>query len=148
MIMTNLRYKLFLLIVLFPAVAFAKIHEVQMLNNVNGQSMVFSPGYLEIGLGDQVVFISKNKSHNSRSVFIPKGAQPWKGKNNENITVSFEKEGIYIYDCSNHYMMAMSGIIKVNKSTNLDEAKEFIKSYKKNFVMNKNRLDDYLKKVN
>lgn len=146
--MANLKYKIFLLIVFFPTLAFAKIHEVQMLNNINGQSMVFNPGYLEINLGDQVVFISTNKGHNSRSVFTPNGAKPWKGKNNENITVSFEKEGIYVYDCSNHYMMAMTGIIKVEKSTNLNEAKKFIKNYRKKFIMNKNRLDPYLAKMN
>jgi len=144
----SLKYRLFLFILLFPGVGFAKTHEVQMLSRVNGQSMIFDPGYLKIDIGDQVTFIPTNQGHNSRSVFVPNGMKSWKGKNNKSITVSFEKEGVYIYECSNHYAMAMVGIIQVGAPSNLIKAKKFLGNYKKKFAINKNRLDEYFKKIN
>lgn len=136
------------LTILLTSNALAKNHQVQMLNYKDGKTMVFDPGYLKIDLKDQVTFIPNDLSHNSKSLFTPKEAKKWNGKNDQKITISFDHEGIYIYECSNHSAMAMLGIIQVGKPTNLKSAREFLKNHKKKIAMNKDRLDKYLTNLN
>lgn len=115
-----------------------------MLTSLGSQAMLFEPGYLKVNLGDKVIFKPTDLSHNSQSVLVPEGANIWNSKNNKDITISFDKEGIYIYECRNHFMMAMVGVIQVGRAINLDQAKDFAKNYKSKFFMNKDRLDKYL----
>ena len=44
-------------------------------------------------------------------------------------------------------MMAMVGVIKVESSPNLENVKVQAQSYKKTFLMNQDRLDNYLSKI-
>ncbi len=134
-----------LLILFFPISAHAKTHKIEMLNSKDGQAMVFDPAYLKDELGDVVNFIPTNQGHNSQSIFVPKNGENWKGKIGEEISVTFTKEGIYIYQCSNHFVMGMIGVIQVGMAANLDEAKNFTKSYKSKLATNKDRLELYLK---
>ncbi len=138
---------IFITISILPNFAFAKNHEIQMLANYNGEAMVFNPSLIKINLGDVVTFIPTDFDHNSQSIFLPKGSKKWQGRDNEEIAISFDQEGIYIYECSNHHIMAMVGIIQVGESHNLDEAKKFALNYKKTLVMNKDRLDKYFEKI-
>ena len=66
------------------------------------------------------------------------------GKMSQDISVTFDKEGVYVYECTPHKMMAMIGVIKVGSSGNIDDIKQKGQSYKKAFVMNHDRLDKYL----
>lgn len=123
-------------IVLFAAVvgtwssvgngAVAAEHEVRMLNKgPDGQAMQFDPAFLKIEPGDSVKFVATDKGHNSESILemIPEGAETWKGKMNEEVTVTFDVEGIYGYKCQPHFALGMVGIIQVGESTdNLDSA--------------------------
>lgn len=123
-------------IVLFAAVvgmwssvgncAVAAEHEVRMLNKgPDGQAMQFDPAFLEIEPGDSVTFIATDKGHNSESILdmVPEGTETWKGKMNEEITVTFHEEGIYGYKCQPHFALGMVGIIQVGQSIdNLDSA--------------------------
>lgn len=136
-----IRIKIFFYLVLFSNLTFAKTHEIKMLNSLNGQSMVFSPQYLEIAKGDNVTFIPTNSGHNTRSVFIAEKAKNWHSQDNKKITIKFSHEGFYIYECTNHRAMAMAGVIKVGSGQNFLQAKKFYQSYKKKFIINKNRLD-------
>lgn len=124
-----------------------KTHTVQMLNAKNGKTMLFSPGFIKANLGDKVIFKPTDLGHNSQSAFTPSGANTWKGEMNKAVTVTLSKEGIYIYECLPHAMMAMVGVIQVGKAKNLNKANAFLETYKKKIVMNKNRLDSYIKKV-
>ena len=63
------------------------------------------------------------------------------------ITLKFEKEGLYIYECTQHVVMAMVGVIQVGKPSNLKQAQEFIKTYSEKFALNKNRLESYIEKL-
>ncbi len=117
-------------------------HQIKMLNRSNDQSMVFEPAFLKVKKNDVITFTPTDLTHNSRSAFLPEGAQKWQGKNNQEITVTLEKEGIYIYECSNHTLMGMVGVIQVGEASNLDEAKDF--AMKKKFATNKDRLAKYL----
>jgi pseudoazurin len=122
-------------------------HQVKMLNAGKDGTMVFEPSFLKVEKGDTVKFIKGDPSHNSASVIVPAGAKPWKGKMDEEIAVQFDQEGVYVYVCDPHKMMAMVGVIQVGKATNLDEAKKESEKLAKSFVMNKDRLAKSLGQV-
>ncbi len=135
------------LFILTPNISLAKTHQIKMLNSYNKENMIFNPGFIKVNPGDEISFIPVDFGHNSRSVFVPKGAKNWKGDNDKKITITLNHEGIYVYECSNHSVMSMVGIIQVGDPHNLDEARNFIKNYKKKLVFNKQRLDEYFSKI-
>ena len=100
-------------------------HQVQMLNKGEKGAMVFQPDFIAAAPGDTVTFIPTDKSHDAESIkgMIPEGAEPFKGKMNEQITVTFEKEGVYGVKCTPHYGMGMVALVVVGKPVNLEEAK-------------------------
>ena len=101
-------------------------HEVKMLNKAAAGPMAFDPPVLRIAPGDTVRFVATDKSHNAESLagMAPAGAEPFKGKMNQEVTVTFEKPGVYGYQCKPHYAMGMVGLIVVGDSAvNLNEAK-------------------------
>ena len=65
-----------------------------------------------------------DKTHNAESIkdMVPEGAQPFRGKPSEEITVTLTKEGVYGVKCAPHYGMGMVALIVVGKSVNLDAA--------------------------
>ena len=87
--------------------------------------MVFEPAFVKIAPGDTVKFVSTDKGHNAESIngMLPEGATPFLGKNNEDITVKFEQEGVYGIKCLPHYGMGMVAMIVVGKPGNVDQAK-------------------------
>jgi len=131
--------KLFLMAaasLMFASPAFAKTHEVQMLNkNPDNakQTMVFSPAYLHIESGDTVIFKATDKGHNSVSMkgMIPEGATAWKSKMNKDFEITLDAQGIYAYKCLPHYGMGMVGIIQVGDDTSNLEAVQSAKAPKK-----------------
>tara|TARA_Y100001935_G_C17311402_1_gene516694 strand:+ start:8776 stop:9333 length:558 start_codon:yes stop_codon:yes gene_type:complete len=122
-------------------------HKVKMLNNGADGSMVFEPAVLKVAVGDTVTFLPTNPGHNSVSVsgMIPNGAKSWAGNLNKEISVKIEKEGVYVYQCTPHVVLAMVGVIVAGNPTNLDAVKKA--ATKMNFVMNKERLSGYLAKA-
>jgi len=125
--------------------ASAEDHYVRMLNSdADKNYMVFEPAVLQVAVGDTVNFVSISAGHNSKSVLTPGGATPWNGKMNEQISVTLDTPGVYIYECTPHAMMAMVGVIKVGDAKVGEATKLFADQYKTRFVTNKNRLDDYL----
>ena len=124
--------------------AFAAEHTVKMLNNGDGGMMIFEPAVLQVAVGDTVNFVATDMAHNSASVFTPPGATPWKGMMSRDISVTFDTEGVYVYECTPHKMMAMVGVIKVGNANNLDVVKQEAVKVKSAFVMNQDRLDKYL----
>ena len=100
--------------------------EVKLLNKGgDGAVMVFEPAFMKIAPGDTVKFVSTDKGHNAESIkgMLPEGATPFLGKNNEDIAVKFEQEGVYGIKCLPHYGMGMVAMVVVGTSTNVDEAK-------------------------
>lgn len=100
-------------------------HQVQMLNKGEKGAMVFQPDFIAAAPGDTVTFLPTDKSHDAESVkgMLPGGATPFKGKVNEQITVTFDKEGVYGIKCTPHYGMGMVALIVVGNAVNLEEAK-------------------------
>jgi pseudoazurin len=118
-----------------------------MLNQGSEGFMVFEPAVLKILPGDSVTFEATDAAHNSASIsgMIPEGAQEWNGGLSKDITVTFNVEGIYAYQCTPHAMMAMVGIIEVgNNQNNLEKIKTIASATKSTFVMNADRLDNYI----
>lgn len=122
-------------------------HEIKMLNSGKDGSMVFEPGFLKVEVGDTVKFISTDAGHNTASNITPEGGPTWKGAIGEEISVKLDKEGVYVYVCDPHVMMAMVGVIQVGKATNLDAATAASKELSGKFVMSKDRLANYMAQV-
>jgi len=136
------------LLILWPFNGFAKIHQIQMLNSKNKQSMIFDPDFLEIDVGDEVEFVPIDKGHNSQAIFVPRDAERWHGKNDQKIRVKFTRDGIYVFECKNHAIMGMIGAVRVGEVDDQDdELKKFLLNYQKKLAINKNRIDNLLKKL-
>ena len=128
----------------------AENYEVKMLNQGSEGYMVFEPAVLKIKKGDTVTFKATDAAHNSASIkgMIPSGAEEWNGKLSQDISVTFNVEGIYGYQCTPHMMMAMVGIIEVGENQgNLESIKTASQKIKSAFVMNQERLDEYLSQL-
>ncbi|MDG2061662.1 MAG: pseudoazurin [SAR86 cluster bacterium] len=124
-------------------------HEIKMLNFGPGGNMVFDPPVIKVSKGDTIHFKATDMSHNSASIdgMIPPGAESWLGKMSQDISVKLESEGVYVYQCDPHAMMAMIGVIQVGEPLNLKDVKEVAKEQKVRFLMNSERLDDYLSQL-
>jgi len=119
-------------------------YTVKTYDSFEGKSMLFSPEYLKIKVGDEVKFIPQSKGHTTKSIYLPKKAKSWDSETSKELTVKFTEAGIYIYDCRNHGVMGMIGMIEVGEVDNKEGAARFYAEHKKNMVMNKDRLDSYL----
>jgi pseudoazurin len=100
--------------------------EVKMLNKgTDGVPMVFEPALVKIAPGDTVKFVATDKGHNAESIkgMLPDGAALFVGKNNEEIVVKFDQEGVYGVKCAPHYGMGMVAMIVVGSATNIEQAK-------------------------
>ncbi|NCX25090.1 MAG: pseudoazurin [Proteobacteria bacterium] len=142
---------LFLTLLLsFNLFAVGKNYEVQMLNQGSEGYMVFEPSVIKIQKGDSVTFKATDAAHNSASIegMIPAGAKVWNSKLSQDITVTFDVEGIYGYQCTPHAMMAMIGLIQVGENKdNLESVKAAAQKFKATFVMNQDRFDNYLSQL-
>ncbi|MEQ9727262.1 pseudoazurin [Pseudomonas sp. WHRI 8822A] len=109
------RYFLAMLASLFCVSALAEVHEVKMLNRGDSGSMVYEPDYLAIAPGDTVRFVATHSSHNAASVpgLLPEGAEPFKGRINEEVEVTFDTPGFYGVQCIPHLAMGMVMLIQV-----------------------------------
>ena len=122
------------LVVTFGAMATSALaanFEVLMLNKgTDGTTMGFSPSFLQIEPGDTVTFIPVDKGHNAETILdmIPASAATWKGKTNEQFTVTLTEPGLYGFMCMPHFSMGMVGLIqgenKIAFEINLRNARE------------------------
>lgn len=124
-------------------------HTVQMKNSGADGSMVFEPSVLNVEVGDTVHFEPTDMAHNSESIadLIPAGSAGWKGSMNKKVSFTVDKEGVYVYKCRPHTVMGMVGIVVAGKPANLDEVKTNAAALSSTFIMNKDRLTNYLNQV-
>ena len=136
--------KLFFLVAL---TIYAAEHEVKMLNFGDEGSMIFEPGFLKVEVGDTVHFKSVDMAHNSESVagLIPANATPWKGEINQDISITLNEEGVYVYQCTPHLILGMIGVIQVGNPVNIGEVRNNVG--KLTFAVNPERLTNYLNQV-
>ena len=90
--------------------------------------------------------IAIDMSHNSATIdgLIPEGASAWSGAINEDISITLNTEGVYVYQCDPHAMMAMVGVIQVGEAVNMEEVSNKAETFKSNFMLNSERLSGYL----
>ena len=146
----GLRFLAVLNLALFVSISNAAEHNVEMMNIGTDGSMVFEPAVLYVAVGDTVHFLPTDLAHNSESVegLTPEGSVSWKGEMNKKVSVTLDKEGVYVYQCLPHVPLAMVGVIVAGQPTNLEEIREKSVNLTKSFATNKDRLEKYLTEVN
>lgn len=142
----SIRLQTLLTSLFFSSTLLAADHTVAMKNAGADGPMIFEPGVIKVAVGDTVTFEPVDMSHNSESIagLIPEGATSWKGDMNKPVTITVDKEGVYVYQCLPHVMMAMVGVIVAGEASNLETIKKNAASLTAKFAMNKDRLDKYL----
>lgn len=136
-----------LAITAFSSGVFAAEHVVEMKNAGADGAMVFEPGFVKAEPGDTVKFVLVGQAHNSATVAVPEGASGWQGGINEEITVTLDEEGVYVYKCTPHAALNMAGVIQVGEATNYDSAKAAVAELTAAAATNKDRLEKYFANV-
>ena len=97
--------------------------QVKALNRGAAGFFVFEPELVRIQPGDIIDFIVVDKGHDVHSVsgMIPDGAQPFEGRTNQDMKVTFSKPGVYVIACQLHTRMGMVGVVVVGDPMNLDK---------------------------
>tara|TARA_B100000925_G_C21873319_1_gene415232 strand:+ start:176 stop:613 length:438 start_codon:yes stop_codon:yes gene_type:complete len=129
----------------------AENFNIKMVNtDSSGQIMVFDPPFLKVNVGDTITFIPADALHNSKSVtnLIPSSAAPWEGAMDEKITIELNVEGIYVYQCTPHLALGMIGVIQVGNPVNLRQINNNISPLESLIAINKDRVKNYLSKIN
>ncbi|MEM1236055.1 MAG: plastocyanin/azurin family copper-binding protein [Pseudomonadota bacterium] len=93
-------------------------HVVQMLNKHPDnprELQVYVPAVVRAKVGDTIQFVSGNPGHNSQSNedWSPEGGTEWKSKIGEDLEVTIETEGAYMYECQPHATAGMIGLLLV-----------------------------------
>jgi pseudoazurin len=148
--MEIIRKLLVLMIFIISVPAFSADHTVEMLSSSNGQMMVFKPAVLQINPGDTVTWKATNPGHNTASInqMSPDSSLQWDGKINEELKITFTKEGVYGYKCTPHYILGMVGIVSVgDNTTNLSAASAYAADEEKKFATNKDRFSKYINEL-
>lgn len=119
---------------------FAADHEVKMKNVGAAGTMVFEPAYIKIAAGDTVTFVATDPGHNAETVAGPAGSASFNTAFKPKTTVTFDKEGVYLYKCMPHAIMAMMALIQVGDAVNKAEIASAVDAQEAAFAMNKGRL--------
>jgi pseudoazurin len=99
--------------------------EVKMLNKGSEGFMVFEPSFVKAEPGDTIRFVATDKGHNAETIagMLPDGAAPVAGKMGQDVSVKFDRPGVYGIKCTPHYGMGMVAMIVVGAPSNQDAAK-------------------------
>ena len=120
----------------------AASYEIEMLNKLGKEKMLFSKKVIKIDINDEVLWKSIDKGHNVEFIGMPDGALKYKSKHSKDAVYKFSKAGIYLYQCTPHKAMGMIGIVIVgNDKNNLEKIKN-VKVYGKSKKLLKSLLTD------
>ncbi len=136
--------KLFFIIciVFYSSMSFGKTLEIEMLNKLGKEKMVYSIKVAKVDQNDKIIWKHVSKGHNVEFLGMPKGVKKYKSKINKKAEYEFKTPGIYLYQCTPHKAMGMIGIVIVgNDKSNLEEIKK-VKLYGKSKKVFKNLLKD------
>jgi len=116
-------------------VAFAKDVQIDMLNKLGKEKMVYSVDVTKVDVGGTITWLPKDKGHNVHFIKAPEGIKLVKSKLNKKFTYKFEKPGIYLYQCTPHKAMGMIGLVivgdDISNKKSIAKAKVYGKSKKK-----------------
>ena len=117
----------FVLALLTVNSALAATFNVEMLNKLGSEKMVFSEKIVKVEIGDTVFWKAVDKGHNVEFIKkgVPKGVKKFKSKVNKDTEYKFTVPGIYAYWCTPHKSMGMIGFVVVgNDYSNLEAIKK------------------------
>ena len=110
---------------LISNVANAENFNIEMLNKLGKERMVYSEKVISIKVNDEITWKSVDKGHNVEFIGMPKGASKYKSKISKDAKYKFSKPGIYLYQCTPHKAMGMIGLVVVGDDlSNLDKIKK------------------------
>jgi pseudoazurin len=116
---------LFLSMLTISSFSYAKTVEIEMLNKLGKERMLYSVKIAKVNLNDKIVWKSSSKGHNVEFVAMPEGVKKYKSKINKDATYEFKIPGIYLYQCTPHKAMGMIGIVVVgDDKSNLNKIKK------------------------
>tara|TARA_B100001057_G_C22367806_1_gene763348 strand:+ start:155 stop:580 length:426 start_codon:yes stop_codon:yes gene_type:complete len=92
----------------------AATFEVEMLNRLGKESMVYSQSVVNIQSGDTVKWLATTKGHNVQFLSVPEGVGAFRSKLNVDTEYTFTVPGIYLYQCTPHKNMGMIAIVVVD----------------------------------
>ena len=99
----------------------AATFEVEMLNRLGKESMVYSQSVVNIQPGDTVKWLATTKGHNVQFLTVPEGVGSFRSKLNVDTEYTFTVPGIYLYQCTPHKNMGMIAVVVVGgNKDNLD----------------------------
>ena len=107
--------------------AFAADQNIEMLNKLGKENMVYSKKIVKIDIGDTVFWKSTKPGHNVEFIKggVPEGVGKFKTKYNVDAQFTFEVPGIYAYWCTPHKNMGMIGFVVVGgDKSNLENIKK------------------------
>lgn len=136
--------KLFFIIciIFYSSISFGKTLEIEMLNKLGKEKMVYSIKVAKVDQNDKIIWKHVSKGHNVEFIGMPKGVKKYKSKINKKAEYEFKIPGIYLYQCTPHKAMGMIGIVLVSgDKSNLEEIKK-VKLYGKSKKVFKNLLKD------
>ena len=119
-----------------------------MLNTGALGTMVFEPAFIKINAGDSINFEMSDAGHNAVTVAAPAGSMPFDTKYKPSTIVKFDVNGLYLYKCSPHAMMAMAGLIQVSDANNKSKMKTEIEKFESSVMIPaaKTRMSDLFTK--
>ena len=136
--------KLFFIIciIFYSSISFGKTLEIEMLNKLGKEKMVYSIKVAKVDQNDKIIWKHVSKGHNVEFIGMPKGVKKYKSKINKKAEYEFKIPGIYLYQCTPHKAMGMIGIVLVSgDKSNLEEIKK-VKLYGKSKKVFKNLLKE------
>ena len=127
------------------SLVFAADVTIDMLNkDANGNKMVYSKEIAKVAVGDTITWLPASKGHNVHFISAPDGIKKLpKSKMNKEYSYTFEREGIYLYQCTPHKSMGMIGLVIVGDD--LSNIKQISKT--KVFGKSKKKLKKWLSEI-
>ena len=111
--------------IFYSSVSISETLEIDMLNKLGKEKMVYSIKVAKVNLNDKIIWKSKTKGHNVEFIGMPKGVKKFKSKINKDVEYDFKEPGIYLYQCTPHKAMGMIGLVIVgNDKSNLEQIKK------------------------
>ena len=103
------------LFVFFKSLAYAAERTFDMLNkDADGNKMVYSTELAEVAVGDTITWMPASKGHNVEFLGGPDGFElPGKSGLNKEVSITFDKPGVYLYVCTPHKVMGMIALVVV-----------------------------------
>jgi len=91
---------------------------IEMLNKRDKEKMVYSEDIARIDVGDTLTWVPTSKGHNVHFLAGPDGWKlPKKSKNNDEVSITFDTPGVYLYQCTPHATMGMIAFVVVGEDT-------------------------------